>query len=51
MRDAIPLDRLLPSVDPAKLTGDVLKGLPQGVPGAQPAAFPSGGGAWTGGGG
>ncbi len=27
MRDAIPLDRLLPAVDPAKLTGDVLKGL------------------------
>jgi V8-like Glu-specific endopeptidase len=50
MRNAIPLDKLLPSVDPAKLTGDVLKGLPQLVPGtgAQPAAFPSGGGAWTG---
>lgn len=52
MRNAIPLDRLLSSVDPAKLTGDVLKGLPQLVPGtgAQPAAFPSGGGAWAGGG-
>ncbi|HEX6353538.1 peptidase [Actinophytocola sp.] len=52
MRDAIPLDRLLPGVDPAKLTGDVLKGLPQLVPstGAAPMAFPSGGAAWTGGG-
>jgi V8-like Glu-specific endopeptidase len=52
MRKAIPLDRLLPTADPAKLTGDVLKGLPQLVPstGVQPAAFPSGGAAWTGGG-
>lgn len=50
MRDAIPLDRLLPSADPAALSGDVRKGLPQVVPGVQPAAFPSGGGAWTGGG-
>jgi V8-like Glu-specific endopeptidase len=50
MRNAIPLDQLLSTVDPAKLTGDVLKGLSQVVPGAQPAAFPSGGGAWTGGG-
>lgn len=48
MREAIPLDRLLPSVDPAKLADDVLKGLPQVVPGAQPAAFPEGGGPWTG---
>lgn len=47
MRNAIPLDQLLPAVDPAKLTGDVAKGLSQVV---QPAAFPSGGGAWTGGG-
>jgi V8-like Glu-specific endopeptidase len=50
MRDAIPLDRLLPAADPAKLTGDVRKGLPQVVPGAQPAAFPESGGPWTGGG-
>ncbi|HYQ64077.1 peptidase [Actinophytocola sp.] len=48
MRDAVPLD--LPAVDPAKLTDDVLKGLPEVVPGVRPAAFPSGGAAWTGGG-
>jgi V8-like Glu-specific endopeptidase len=47
MRDAVPLDQLLPSADPAKLTGDVAKGLSQVV---QPAAFPNGGGTWTGGG-
>ena len=50
MRNAIPLDRLLPAVNPAKLTGDVLAGVPQVVPGAEPMAFPSGGAAWTGGG-
>lgn len=50
MRDAIPLDRLLPAVNPAKLAGDVLAGAPQVVPGAEPMAFPSGGSAWTGGG-
>jgi V8-like Glu-specific endopeptidase len=52
MRHAVPLDRSLPSVDPAKLTRDMRQGLPQVVPptGVQPAAFPSGGAAWTGGG-
>jgi V8-like Glu-specific endopeptidase len=52
MRNAIPLDRLLPAVDPAKLTQDVLKGVSQLVSptGAEPMAFPSGGAAWTGGG-
>jgi V8-like Glu-specific endopeptidase len=50
MRDAIPLDRLLPSVNPTKLVNDVLRGNPQLVPGVQPAAFPEGGGEWTGGG-
>jgi V8-like Glu-specific endopeptidase len=50
MRDAIPLDRLLPAVDPAKLTGDVPAGASQIVPDVEPAAFPSGGAEWTGGG-
>jgi hypothetical protein len=48
MRDAAPLD--LPAVDPARLTSDALKGVPEVVPGVRPAAFPSGGAAWTGGG-
>jgi V8-like Glu-specific endopeptidase len=53
MRNAIPLDRLLPSVDVSKLTQDVAKGLSQVVApsaGVSPMAFPSGGAAWTGGG-
>jgi V8-like Glu-specific endopeptidase len=51
MRNAIPLDRLLPAVNPGKLTADVRKGTPQVVPSdAQPMAFPSSGAAWTGGG-
>jgi V8-like Glu-specific endopeptidase len=50
MRAAVPLDRLLPAADPAELTGDVPKGPPRAVPGARPAAFPEGGGEWTGGG-
>jgi len=48
MRSAVPLD--LPTVDPAKLSDDARKGLPRTVPGVQPAAFPSGGAPWTGGG-
>jgi V8-like Glu-specific endopeptidase len=51
MRNAIPLDRLLPAVNPGKLTADVREGTPQVVPSdAQPMAFPSSGAAWTGGG-
>lgn len=57
MRNAIPLDRLLPKVDAAKLTQDVRKGVSQVVaPTAgqlddvSPMAFPHGGGPWTGGG-
>lgn len=56
MRGAIPLDRLLPKVDAAKLTQNVRKGLAQvvaptsGLGDLAPMAFPSGGAAWTGGG-
>ncbi len=54
MRNAIPLDRLLPSVDAGKLTRDVRTGTAQVVQptpaDVAPMAFPSGGAAWTGGG-
>jgi len=56
MRNAVPLDRLLPAADAKKLTQDVRKGRSQVVaPTAQPGevtpmAFPSGGAPWTGGG-
>jgi V8-like Glu-specific endopeptidase len=57
MRNAIPLDRLLPKVDGSKVTHDVRQGKaqvvqPTGTSTADvgPAAFPSGGGDWTGGG-
>ncbi len=56
MRNAIPLDRLLPKVDASRLTHDVRRGVSQVVaPTAAPAdatpmAFPEGGGPWTGGG-
>jgi V8-like Glu-specific endopeptidase len=53
MRNAIPLDRLLPGVDASKLTRDVATGASQVVSptaGVSPMAFPSGGAAWTGGG-
>jgi len=44
MRDAAPMDLL--TADPAKLTDDVRKGVPQ----VRPASIPNGGAAWTGGG-
>jgi len=57
MRAAVPLDQLLGTVDVSKLTQDVVEGAAQVVaPTAKllnevaPMAFPSGGGAWTGGG-
>jgi V8-like Glu-specific endopeptidase len=56
MRNAIPLDRLLPKVDASKVTHDVKQGAPQVVqPTAAPAAvepmaFPHAGGPWSGGG-
>jgi V8-like Glu-specific endopeptidase len=56
MRNAIPLDRLLPKADASKLTQDVRKGVSRVVPptagllDVAPMAFPSGGAAWTGGG-
>lgn len=53
MRNAVPLDSLLPSVDISKITEDVAKGLSQVVPPSgdvSTQAFPSGGAAWTGGG-
>jgi V8-like Glu-specific endopeptidase len=56
MRNAIPLDRLLPKVDASKVTHDVKQGAPQVVqPTAAPAAvepmaFPHPGGPWSGGG-
>src|ERR1700741_2405209 len=56
MRNAIPLDRLLPKVDASRVTHDVKQGTPQVVqPTAAPAAvepmaFPHPGGPWSGGG-
>ena len=57
MRAAVPLDRLLPSVDATRVTHDVRRAAPQVVePTASllddvlPMAFPEGGGEWTGGG-
>ncbi len=56
MRDAVPMDRLLPAADAGKLSHDVRTGVPQVVrPSVTPAdvspmAFPSGGATWTGGG-
>jgi len=57
MRNAVPLDRLLPKADASKLTQEVRKGAAQVVAptsglfnGLLPMAFPSGGGEWTGGG-
>ncbi|MPZ81163.1 MAG: peptidase [Actinophytocola sp.] len=57
MRDAIPLDRLLPRADASKLTQDVRRGAPQVVQPTSsllnallPQVFPEGGGEWTGGG-
>jgi V8-like Glu-specific endopeptidase len=57
MRNAIPIERLLPKADASKVTQDVRQGKPQVVPpvgsllnDVLPMAFPSGGGAWTGGG-
>ncbi|MGH3878972.1 MAG: trypsin-like serine peptidase [Actinophytocola sp.] len=57
MRNAIPLDRLLPKVDASRVTHDVLRGAPQVVQptgsllnDVLPMAFPNGGGDWTGGG-
>ena len=54
MRNAIPLDRLLPKVDASRVTHDVKQGTPQVVqPTAAPAAvepmaFPHPGGPWSG---
>jgi V8-like Glu-specific endopeptidase len=49
MREAVPLDSLLPSVDARKLSHDVARGVPQVVaPAAGIQSFPNGGGAWTG---
>ena len=57
MRNAIPLDRLLPKVDASKVTHNVRQGKAQVVaPTSSPAtdvkpmAFPNGGGDWAGGG-
>ncbi|MGH3758483.1 trypsin-like serine peptidase [Actinophytocola sp.] len=57
MRDAIPLDRLLPKVDASKVTHDVERGVSKVVEPTGPLlnellpmAFPEGGGDWTGGG-
>jgi V8-like Glu-specific endopeptidase len=52
MRDAVPMERLLPAADAAELVDEVRKCDPRVVPGsgAQPMAFPSGGAPWTGGG-
>jgi hypothetical protein len=57
MRNAIPMDRLLPKVDASKVTHNVKKGTPQIVRpvtsllnDVAPMAFPDGGGDWTGGG-
>lgn len=57
MRDAIPLDRLLPRADASALSRDVRRGTPQVVAptssllnGLLPQVFPDGGGEWTGGG-
>ena len=56
MRNAIPMDRLLPKVDASKVKHDVAQGKAQVVqPTAapadvEPAAFPAGGGDWPGGG-
>ena len=57
MRNAIPLDRLLPKVDRSRVNHDVAKGAPEIVQPTSsllnsvlPMAFPDGGGAWTGGG-
>lgn len=53
MRNAIPLDRLLPAADASKLTQDVRTGTAQVVEPSLlndllPMAFPAGGGPWTG---
>jgi V8-like Glu-specific endopeptidase len=57
MRNAVPLDRLLPKADASALTRDVRRGAPQVVQptdslldGLLPLALPQTGGAWTGGG-
>jgi len=56
MRAAVPLDRLLPEADAAKLTQNVRKGAAQivaptaGLDDVLPMAFPHSGGPWTGGG-
>jgi hypothetical protein len=57
MRNAIPLDRLLPKVDASTVTHDVRRGAAQVVAPTGsllnkvlPMAFPAGGGDWTGGG-
>jgi len=56
MRNAIPLDRLLPKVDASKVTHNVARGAeqkvaPTGSPSkVAPMAFPDGGGDWPGGG-
>jgi V8-like Glu-specific endopeptidase len=56
MRDAVPLDRLLPAADASALTRDVRTGPARvvaptaGLDDVAPMAFPHGGGPWTGGG-
>jgi V8-like Glu-specific endopeptidase len=56
MRNAVPLDRLLPAADAKRLTHDVRKGPAEVVAPTTPSggvttmAFPSGGATWTGGG-